>query len=53
MRLEAQWEKIIRFNALELHDVRTLYDLELDIESIIDKYAKRQPRKMLLLNTLA
>ena len=40
-----------RFNALIL--MYEHYDLELDIESIIDKYAKRHPRKMLLLNPLA
>ena len=40
-----------RFNALIL--MYEHYDLELDSESIIDKYAKRHPRKMLLLNPLA
>ena len=40
-----------RFNALIL--MYEHYDLELDIESIIDKYAKRHTRKMLLLNPLA
>ena len=50
MRLEAQWEKIDLIALILMYEH---YDLELDSESIIDKYAKRHPRKMLLLNPLA
>ena len=42
-----------RFNALILMYEHYDFNRKLDIESIIDKYAKRHQRKMLLLNPLA
>ena len=40
-----------RFNALMLMNVHR--DIDLDPEAIIDKYAMKHPRRMLLLNPLA